>query len=119
VTLGAPESSTRAVVDKLWTVEDIATYLEIPVSSVYKMTPPTARVRIPSAKIGGRLRFRKADIDRWLDSLTYNSADGLMTARLRALAATSAPGKRSRRRKLRSADTGSRDATEGRRSTEL
>jgi excisionase family DNA binding protein len=69
----------------LWTVDEVAAYLGLPVSSIYRMTCRTATVRIPHTRIGGRLRFRKADIDRWLESLTFNNADTLMKARLRAL----------------------------------
>lgn len=67
--------------DTLWSVEDVAAYLRVPVSSVYKMTARTARTRIPHMKIGGRLRFRKADIDRWLDLLTISNVETLDKAR--------------------------------------
>jgi excisionase family DNA binding protein len=70
--------------DKLWTVDEVASYLELPMSSIYKMTCKTASVRMPHTRIGGRLRFRKSDIDSWLESLTFNNADVLMKARLRA-----------------------------------
>lgn len=70
----------------LWSIEDVATYLRVPVSAVYKMTAQRARVRIPHVKIGSRLRFRKADIDRWLDLLTVSNLEILDKARRAAAA---------------------------------
>jgi len=55
--------------EKLWGIESVADYLGIPKSSVYKMTAARGREQIPHVKLGGLLRFRKADIDRWLDLL--------------------------------------------------
>lgn len=67
--------------DVLWSIEDVATYLRVPVNSVYKMTAKTARTRIPHVKLGGRLRFRKADIDRWLDLLMVSNLETLDKAK--------------------------------------
>ena len=67
--------------EALWSIEDVATYLGVPVGSVYKMTAETARLRIPHLKIGGRLRFRKADIDRWLDLLLVSNLETLAKAK--------------------------------------
>lgn len=53
--------------DRLWHVEDVAGYLGIPESSVYKMTAPKARFRIPHIRLNGLLRFRKTDIDDWIE----------------------------------------------------
>ena len=63
--------------DQLWEIRDVADYLRMPVSSVYKMTGPKARLRIPHVRIAGRLRFRKTDIDRWLELLTVSNLDML------------------------------------------
>ena len=63
--------------DRLWSVTDVADYLRVPVSSVYKMTGPKARLRIPHVRLSGRLRFRKADIDRWIKLLTVSNLDTL------------------------------------------
>lgn len=71
--------------EQLWSIEDAAAYLGVPVSSVYKMTAQTARLRIPHLKIGGRLRFRKADIDRWLDLLAVSNLETLAKAKRLAL----------------------------------
>ena len=69
---------------KLWDIEDVATYLGIPLSSVYKMTAKRSTNPIPHLKIGGRLRFRKADIDAWLDLWAVAPTEALTRARARA-----------------------------------
>ena len=71
--------------ETLWSIEDVATYLGVPVGSVYKMTAETARICIPHLKIGGRLRFRKADLDRWLDLLVVSNLDTMTKAKRLAL----------------------------------
>ena len=58
--------------EKLWTHEDVAEYLS--------STPATIRVRcsrreIPHLKVGRSVRFRKADIDRWLEKQRVEVAD--------------------------------------------
>ena len=63
--------------DRLWGIEDAADYLGVPVSAVYKMTSQRSRSPIPHVKLGGRLRFRKADLDRWLDLLSVGSLETL------------------------------------------
>jgi excisionase family DNA binding protein len=60
----------------LWKTPDVAQYLGIPLSSVYKMTGPRSQIRMPHIRIAGKLRFRKADIDRWLDQFSL-STNGL------------------------------------------
>ena len=61
----------------LWDIHGVSAYLSIPVSSVYKMTARRARVRIPHIRIGGKLRFRQDDIDRWLSMLTVSNLETL------------------------------------------
>lgn len=62
----------RRDIETLWSVEDVADYLAMPVQSIYEMT---AQRCIPHLKIGEHLRFRRADIDRWLDSLAVPCLD--------------------------------------------
>jgi excisionase family DNA binding protein len=59
----------------LWKISDVAQYLGIPLSSIYKMTGPRADFRIPHIRIAGKVRFRKADIDLWLDQLMVSTND--------------------------------------------
>ncbi len=61
----------------LWKISDVAQYLGIPLSSVYKMTGPKSVLRIPHIRIAGKVRFRKEDIDQWLNQLMV-STSGLL-----------------------------------------
>ena len=65
----------------LWKISDVAQYLGIPLSSIYKMTGPKSALRIPHIRIAGKVRFRKVDIDQWLDQLMVSTND--LFARLR------------------------------------
>lgn len=67
---------------RLWDIGEVAAYLGIPAASVYKMTGSAGT--IPHVKIGGRLRFRKADIDRWIDLLSVSNLDRLEEVKRRA-----------------------------------
>jgi excisionase family DNA binding protein len=64
--------------NSLWKIADVAEYLDVPLSSVYKMTAPKSSLRIPHVRISGRVRFRKADIDQWLELLTVSGNDVLV-----------------------------------------
>jgi excisionase family DNA binding protein len=70
--------------DGLWEVADVATYLRVPVNSIYKMTARKAAVRIPHIRLGGRLRFRRADVERWLTLLTVSNLEILAQMRKHA-----------------------------------
>lgn len=65
----------------LWNIDEAAAYLRLPRSAVYKMTAPKASTRIPHVRISGRLRFRRADLDRWVDLLTVSNLDRMAKAR--------------------------------------
>ena len=80
-----PEDRTganpRAGNGSLWDIADVSAYLQIPVSSIYKMTARKAAVRIPHIRIGGTLRFRQSDVDRWLTLLTTSNIEALSKMR--------------------------------------
>ncbi len=61
----------------LWKISDVAQYLGIPLKSVYSMTGPKAVIRIPHIRIAGKVRFRKADIDQWLDQFAVSTSNFL------------------------------------------
>jgi excisionase family DNA binding protein len=67
---GAPGGSllegrdVRGSEEALWSVDDIAEYLAMLVRDVHELV---AQRSIPHLKIGEHLRFRRGDIDRWLD----------------------------------------------------
>jgi len=47
------------------TVEEVAEYLRIPRSSLYKLAQEG---RIPCQKVGRHWRFRREAVDRWLEA---------------------------------------------------
>jgi predicted DNA-binding transcriptional regulator AlpA len=64
--------------ERLWDVADVAAYLQMPIAAIYKMTSRKTRgLRIPTIHLGGKLRFRRSDIDRWLDALTVSNLQTL------------------------------------------
>lgn len=50
--------------DELLTLEELAQYLKISKPTLYKMVEND---RIPALKIANQWRFKKEDIDRWLE----------------------------------------------------
>lgn len=71
--------------ERLWDVAEVAAYLRLSVDAVYKMTARRASVRIPCIRIGGKLRFRRDDIDRWLALLTVSNLDVLARMKRKVL----------------------------------
>jgi excisionase family DNA binding protein len=51
--------------DSIMTIEEVATYLKIPKSTVYILAQEG---KIPCQKVGRQWLFRKNTIDKWLDS---------------------------------------------------
>ena len=51
--------------DQLLTVEDLAEYLEVPVATVYAWRH--RRQGPPGFRVGRHLRFRRSDVERWID----------------------------------------------------
>ena len=52
------------VVDKWLTLEQIAEYLQMSESSIYKMAQGG---KIPAYKVGRQWRFKKEKIDKWVE----------------------------------------------------
>ena len=73
---------------RLWDVAEVSAYLHIPKSAVYKMTARSATVPIPHIRLGGRLRFRRHDIDTWLSLLATSQPETLERIRRKALKVT-------------------------------
>ena len=59
--------------DQVMTLEELAVYLKIPKSTLYKLVQEG---RVPGQKIGKQWRFGKAAIDRWLDSEQETNGEG-------------------------------------------
>lgn len=51
----------------LWSVDDLAARLGVPKSTVYYWRRKGAGP--PAVRVGKYLRFRPADVDRWLETL--------------------------------------------------
>ncbi|MBL9031455.1 MAG: helix-turn-helix domain-containing protein [Phycisphaerae bacterium] len=48
---------------EVMTISDLAVYLQVSTSSLYKLAQ---RGKVPGRKVGKHWRFRKVDVDRWL-----------------------------------------------------
>jgi excisionase family DNA binding protein len=55
------------------TVDEVAAYLRIPRSSVYKLAQ---QGKIPCQKVGRHWRFRRERIDQWLDAAEAHQKSG-------------------------------------------
>ena len=57
--------------DDFLTLNEVAKYLKIPKSTIYKLSQ---KGQLPSSKVGKQLRFRKASLDKWLSDKEGGSA---------------------------------------------
>ena len=58
------------------TTEEVLEYLQVNLRTVYRLIKAG---KIPAVRVGRQWRFRKRDIDAWLDSQRSRSAEGLMS----------------------------------------
>ena len=56
------------VVEPLWSVQQLADYLGVPVATLYQWR--TKRYGPVGLRIGKHIRYRREDVDRWLASLS-------------------------------------------------
>ena len=61
------EGDQTICANSLWTVQEVAKFLRVPVSWVYERTRERCRGRIPGFRLGKYWRFRCADILTWLE----------------------------------------------------
>jgi len=59
--------------DKWLTLEQIAEYLQMSTSSIYKMAQTG---KIPAYKVGRQWRFKKEEIDKWVERGRLQEARG-------------------------------------------
>lgn len=85
---GGRPGAILAAEDALWDVAAVAAFLRVPIGSIYKMTARKTIVRIPHIRLGGLLRFRKADVEQWLTLLTVSNLTALTRMREKARHAT-------------------------------
>jgi excisionase family DNA binding protein len=55
--------------ESIMTIKEIAEYLKIPKSTVYKLAQEGS---IPAQKVGRHWRFKREVIDRWLENRSEN-----------------------------------------------
>jgi hypothetical protein len=58
--------------EPLWTVDDVAAFLAIPVQTLYQWR--TRRTGPPARRVGKHLRYRPADVRAWFDQLDQGVA---------------------------------------------
>lgn len=68
--------------DQLLTIDQVADWLQIPVATLRDWRARGAPgTPLPAIRVGGHVRYRRADVDAWLDA---NTADRAAPRRLRA-----------------------------------
>jgi len=60
--------------DEVMTLEELATYLKLPKSTLYKQVQEG---KIPGQKIGKQWRFGKRAIDRWMNDGYFSKPDNV------------------------------------------
>ena len=50
--------------DQILTLKEVATYLKLAEKTAYKLA---AAGKLPGFKVGGSWRFKREDIDRWIE----------------------------------------------------
>jgi excisionase family DNA binding protein len=53
--------------ERLWTIEDVAEYLGVPVKTIYDWR--TRNYGPPGRKVGRYVRYRAEDVRAWVDAL--------------------------------------------------
>ena len=51
--------------DDIWTIKEVSTYLKIKEKTAYALV---AHGKIPGFKVGGAWRFRRRDIQQWIEN---------------------------------------------------
>ncbi|MEU7970801.1 helix-turn-helix domain-containing protein [Micromonospora sp. NPDC049089] len=58
--------TARELVEELWSVEDVAAFLRVPVETVYRWRK--VKYGPPAARIGRHLRYDPAEVRAWVRS---------------------------------------------------
>ncbi|MBL8299348.1 MAG: helix-turn-helix domain-containing protein [Rhodanobacteraceae bacterium] len=61
------------VESEILTLEEVAAYLKAGKRTVYRLA---SNGQIPAFKLGGTWRFRRAELDRWIDSRIVKCDEG-------------------------------------------
>ena len=51
--------------DEIWTIKELATYLKLKEKTAYALA---AKGDLPGFKVGGSWRFRKSDLENWIEN---------------------------------------------------
>jgi excisionase family DNA binding protein len=73
--IAAPSSgarNTEITTTDILTPEDVASWLQVSKKWLYDHTSRCTPI-VPHLRLGGHLRFRRSDIERWLDSCLEGS----------------------------------------------
>lgn len=57
---------TRELVDELWSIEDVAAFLRVPVETLYRWRK--VKYGPPAARFGRHLRYDPAEVRAWVSS---------------------------------------------------
>lgn len=69
----------ESLIDSIfWDIEDLSHYLNVKVKTIYSMVPD-----IPHYRIGKLIRFKKAEIDSWLESKRKNNQENMQKRKTR------------------------------------
>ncbi len=74
--LGAPEDE-ETMSETILTIKEVADYLKVTERTLYRLAQEG---KIPAFKVGGSWRFRRDDLDRWIEDQT-NTAEEQRNAR--------------------------------------
>ena len=58
------KKNAQAMAPALMTLEEVASYLRLSKDTVYRMA---SAGKLPASKVGSQWRFRKVDVDLWLE----------------------------------------------------
>ena len=50
--------------DDIWTIKELAAYLKLKEKTIYALV---RKGELPGFKVGGSWRFRRSDIERWIE----------------------------------------------------
>jgi len=59
--------------EDILTIRDVAEYLKVTEKTVYGLAQ---KRKIPGFKVGGQWRFRRADLESWIEQQQNEPADG-------------------------------------------
>jgi len=66
----SPNFSMNTATDSVMTVKEVADYLRVNQRTVYRLAVDR---KLPGFKVGTTWRFKRADIDRWIDAQAASS----------------------------------------------